>query len=316
MKSVRLDFHEVANPYCYKKCNRDKRQEMTDDGLCLETSSMLDNLPVRCVGEWAPQKIFHLVQYFGIFSTGMKNKWEGNINYVEICSGPGRCINRTSGIEFNGTAICIIEHEAFKYLNHAIFIDYNTKVIDALNRRIIDRNVTNAVAINGNYYEPDNICREILGITKGQGLNLVFIDPTDCSVPFELLSALKKTLQNVDFIINIAIGTDFTRNIRNAILSPVSYKTVKDKYAQFLGSDSFYDNSSVIEAAKNGNHMELRKYFREAYVNSLISIGYEFFEFESIENYYDLIFASSHSKGIEFWKKANGIKYDGQRILF
>jgi hypothetical protein len=74
-------------------------------------------------------------------------------------------------------------------------------------------------------------------------------------VPFELLSALKKSLQHVDFIVNIAIGTDFTRNIRNAVLSPVSYKRVKDKYAQFLGSDSFYDNSSVIEAAKNGNHV-------------------------------------------------------------
>jgi hypothetical protein len=43
------------------------------------------------------QKIFHLIQYFGIFTIGMKSKWQGNINYIEICSGPGRCVNRENG---------------------------------------------------------------------------------------------------------------------------------------------------------------------------------------------------------------------------
>jgi hypothetical protein len=39
--------------------------------------SELDQLPVRCVGKWAYEKIYRLVQYFGIFANGMKNKWEG-----------------------------------------------------------------------------------------------------------------------------------------------------------------------------------------------------------------------------------------------
>jgi len=56
--------------------------------------------------------------------------------------------------------------------------------------------------------------------------------------------------------------------------------------------------------------------FREAYVNSLRKIGYQHFDFKHIENYYDLVFASSHEKGIEFWKKANAIQFDGQRQLF
>ncbi len=316
MKSIRLDFNEMANPHCHKKCNQEKRKEMTEDGLCIETVSVIDGLPVRCVGEWAMKKIFHLVQYFGIFSTGMKNSWNGKINYIEICSGTGRCINRSNGVEFNGTAICILEHEAYKYLNQSLFIDYNHKVIDALNQRIAESKITNAKAIYGNYHNPSAICKELLLATQGIGLNLVFIDPTDCSVPFDLLRDIKHSLQHVDFIINIAIGTDFTRNIRNAILFPESHKTVKNKYAHFLGSDSYYYNSRVIEAAKNGNHIELRRLFREEYTQSLHSIGYEYFDFESIENYYDLIFASSHEKGIEFWRKANAIKLDGQRSIF
>ena len=86
MKSVRYDFKAVPNPSCKRNCNREARHEITSDDLCNETISVIDQLPVRCVGEWAMQKIFHLVQYFGIFSSGMKNSWGGNINYIEsVC---------------------------------------------------------------------------------------------------------------------------------------------------------------------------------------------------------------------------------------
>jgi hypothetical protein len=53
--------------------------------------------------------------------------------------------------------------------------------------------------------------------------------------------------------------------------------------------------------------------FRDAYVNSLKKIGYQHFDFKHIENYYDLVFASYPEKGIEFWDKANKIRFDGQR---
>jgi len=316
MKKSRIDFKEIQNINCLKKCNKEKRKETTEDDLCTETISIVDNLPVRCVGDWAMQKIFHLIQYFGIFTIGMKTKWEGNINYIEICSGPGRCVDRFSGDEFNGTSICILEHEAFKYLNKAIFIDYNGKVIDTLNRRIVDRKIDNANAIFGDYNNPKEICDEILKETSGQGLNLVFIDPTDCSVPFVLLKRLKESLKNVDLIVNIAIRTDVNRNIRNAVLSPNTHHNVKDKYISFLGSEAFFNNPIVIDMAKKGNQTELRRLFREEYMNSLNKIGYKYFDFKAIENYYDLVFATAHERGIEFWKKATAIAFDGQRSLF
>ena len=316
MKKARIEFKEIQNSNCLKKCNKEKRKETTEDGLCNETISVVDDLPVRCVGDWAMQKIFHLIQYFGIFTIGMKNSWDGKINYIEICSGPGRCINRISGEEFNGTSICIIEHNACKHLKQAIFIDYNDSVIDTLNTRILNRNIQNAKAIKGDYKKPDLICEDILKETKGIGLNLVFIDPTDCSVPFELLKKIKETLKHVDFIVNIAIGTDINRNIKNAILMPETHQNVLNKYKSFLGSDDFFSNPNVIHEAKNGKPIGLRKLFREEYINSLSKIGYKYWDFKQIENYYDLVFASSHPKGIEFWKNANAIEFDGQRSLF
>ena len=69
----------------------------------------------------------------------------------------------------------------------------------------------------------------------------------------------------------------------------------------------------MIETASS---KDLRSLFREAYVNSLKKIGYQFFDFKPIENYYDLVFASSNERGIEFWEKANKIQFDGQRQLF
>lgn len=316
MKKQRIDFNQKTNKNCLTKCNKLKRKETTRDDLCRRTVSIVDNLPVRCVGGWAMQKTFHLIQYFRIFTIGMKGKWEGNINYIEICSGPGICVNRENGDEFNGTSICIIENIASKYLNKMLFFDYNEIVVDTLNKRILDKNIVNAKAFVGNYYKPRDICDKIIEETKGIGLNLVFIDPTDCSVPFELLKQIKERIKNVDFIVNFAIRTDVNRNIKNAILNPETYKTVRNKYISFLGSEAFFTKKEVLNAANQSNQIELRRLFRTEYMNSLEQIGYKHFDFKQIDNYYDLVFATSHERGRDFWRKANLIGFDGQRSLF
>lgn len=312
---MKTDLKEVANSNCHKKCNKDKRRTTTTDDLCNQTVSEVDGLPVRCVGEWAMEKIYHLTQYFGIFSSGMKNKWDGKINYIEICSGPGRCINRSNGIEFNGTSLCVLEHSSLKHLNKALFFDYNEKVVDSLNKRINEKRISNARAIFGNYYKPKEVCSSIKNEIKTNGLNLVFIDPTDCSLPFDLIKELKTNLSNVDLIINIAIGTDYTRNIKKAILDPETNSTLYDKYSRFIGNDCLFKSDKIIELAKTNADKDLRLAFREEYEESLKKIGYKHFDFKHIRNYYDLIFATSHPRGIEFWKKANKINFDGQRTL-
>ena len=89
----RIDLNRCDNKACYGNCNKDDRRHCAENDLCRVVKSNLDSLSVRCVGDWAEEKIYLLYQYFGIFTKGMKNKWT-EINYIEICSGPGRCINR------------------------------------------------------------------------------------------------------------------------------------------------------------------------------------------------------------------------------
>ena len=77
-KRAKLDLHEQPNPGC-QKCPRSDRKENTEDGICTATNSVLDDAPVRCVGQWAKKKIHFLTQYLGIFASGIKGSWQGHI---------------------------------------------------------------------------------------------------------------------------------------------------------------------------------------------------------------------------------------------
>jgi three-Cys-motif partner protein len=306
----RIELNRIKNPACSKRCNKDQRQSIAENDSCSLVRSINDNLQIRCVGEWAEQKIYLLYQYFGIFSAGMKNKW--NLNYIEICSGPGKCINRQNGNEFDGTALSIINHENFKLVNKAYFFDYDQKTIDTLNIRIANLGYTHkALALRGDYNDPSSICNVLQYISK-DSLNLVFIDPTDCSVPFTLIEKVKEALIRVDLIINVATGTDFNRNIPMAF----SDKQRAVKYARFLGSSDFFKSDENINLCKKKDYPKLRSNFRKAYIESLKRIGYKYFDYTSIKSFYDILFASSNEKGFQFWKKATQkIDSSGQRTI-
>jgi hypothetical protein len=145
-----------------------------------------------------------------------------------------------------------------------------------------------------------------------RSLNLILIDPTDCSVPFELIKKIKEALPNVDFIIHVATGTDFNRNIPMAFQN----KNVAMKYSNFLDSKTFFSDPANKNLYKIGNFNKLRENFRLTYQDSLKKIGYNYFDIELVEHYYDILFAAGHPKAIEFWRKATAIEYNGQRKLF
>ncbi|MCL2561072.1 MAG: three-Cys-motif partner protein TcmP [Rikenellaceae bacterium] len=309
---ARIELNSQLNNNCEKKCNKEARKNRTENDLCKGVKSVHDGLSVRCVGEWAEQKIYLLYQYFGIFTKGMKDKWQGKLNYIEICSGPGRCINRENGNEFDGTSLNILKHEAFVHLNKALFFDLSTTVVQVLNQRIAQLGVANAKAFVGDYNKADELCAVITGELSRDSLNIVFIDPTDCSVPFSLIRKIKETLPNVDFIINVATGTDFTRNM------PMAFDSTEraEKYCRFLGRQGFFVDPANIEICDRGDFNNLRNKFRMTYQQSLAEIGYQHFDVKTIVHYYDILFAAGHKTAIDFWKKATAIKYDGQRTLF
>jgi len=276
--------------------------------------SELDQLPVRCVGKWAYEKIYRLVQYFGIFANGMKNKWGGRLNYVEICSGPGRCITREDHTEMDGTALAIIQSPHFKELKKAIFIDASPRVVEILNQRIKNLEKTHiAEAVVGDYGDAPGLAR-ILGTLPDSCLNLVFIDPTECDVPFHTIERIVAELQNADLLINVAIGTDINRNIVKAATKP-SFIRAREKYEKFLGVPGFCARPDVVELAMREDHDDLRRKFADAYKEKLNNLGYVHTNVRGVKHYYYLLFASRSAKGLEFWNKSCAIAPDNQREL-
>lgn len=306
----RYNFSCTVNPDCIRNCDKNKRRTTcADNDLCKIAPSIDDSLPIRCVGDWAQQKIYFIAQYLGIFATGMHKKWA--LNYIEICSGPGRCINRKDGTEFDGTALSVLKHDSFKYLKNALFFDYDQNVVDILNQRIRSLRISNAHACVGDYVHPDSICDVLKSSITSTSLNLVFIDPTDCSVPFSCIESIKTVLKNMDLIINVATKTDFNRNVRNILSDPYKYSEVKNKYEAFLNKKGFFDSLK-----KDASPLGWRMAFREGLQDSLRGIGYKFFKTKEVENYYDILFATQNERGLDFCEKATRLNFDGQYSFF
>ena len=54
----RIDLNRKYNSACDKGCNKDERSRRAENDSCLMVKSLTDNLPVRCVGQWAEEKIY------------------------------------------------------------------------------------------------------------------------------------------------------------------------------------------------------------------------------------------------------------------
>ena len=301
----------VPNPGCIGPCSQEERLKNTDQDICKITSSVNDKLPIRCVGSWAIQKLYLLYQYFAIFANGMSKKWKGKINYIEICSGPGRCVARSSRQEFDGTALSVILSDEFININKALFFDINDKVVNSLNNRLSSLSISNAKAFIGDYTKPQTILQLIKAELNKDSLNLVVIDPTDCSVPFSFIAGIQNIIPKMDLIMNVAVGTDYNRCVRNTLQNPDQYKKAIQKYCSFLGDDRFYDKIHL-----NDTDSELRATFLDTFKHSLQSIGFTHFDFKAVENFYHILFATQNDRGIDFWEKATKYGYDGQGSLF
>lgn len=313
--------NEYIKKYC-SQCQTEKGHQSSkknpnsniENGLCKLVIGS-DGLPIRCVGDWGLDKINYIERYFEMFTISMNKKpWE-NINYIEICSGPGVCVYRDSVFkEKYGSALTIIKNKGFdKTRVNALFIDKEETVVNALNMRINKLGVNEkAKAVIGDYTDKVNLIKIIKNnLDTYRALNMIVIDPTDCSVPFKTVEYILTQLNQVDVIINFAFGTDLTRNIVPCVKGDI--KT--DKYKLFLCSNDFFNRDDIKKLANENKSREILKEYYLAYENKLKNLGYNFTDNIPIKNYYSLIFATRHKLGLNFWKKAQAKDSKGQANL-
>ena len=93
---------------------------------CVLIKSKEDGLSLRCIGDWSIEKMKYFDDIATKFSTGMKYKWE-NRYYIDLFSGPGRCILKGTGREIWGSPINAInvKDKFTKYY----FVDINEQCV-------------------------------------------------------------------------------------------------------------------------------------------------------------------------------------------
>ncbi|MEI0509588.1 three-Cys-motif partner protein TcmP [Brachyspira intermedia] len=316
MKRKEPDFNKKINKDAVQKCNKCsiKKDDNIVNTLCKEVIGT-DGEKIRCVGNWAYKKVYYITRYFDIFFKGMKNK-PFEKNYLEICSGPGRCIYKNEGEEYDGTALSILHLDSYEYAKSLLFFDKEEEVVNILNKRITKLGKQDKskafIADYNKYNDIINIIRQ--NMNKTNSLNLLVIDPTDCSVPFETIKNIKEYLGKVDLIINFAYGTDLKRNIVKLVNGELTI--ARDKYMKFLGDDDFLKDKDIKKYAGNNDNDKLLQLYFEYYCKHLKQIGFTYIDASvNVKHFYSLLFASADKKGLEFWKRIKEIESSGQRTL-
>ncbi len=239
------------------------------------------------VGHWAKDKLFYIRRYCDIFNTAMKGKWAIR-TYIDLFAGPGKCLVETTKKEINGSPLLALSCEV--PFTHYFFNDIQSGVIKSLKIRTASCGFANL-----DYFSKDCnlVVDELLKKLPSNSLDFCFIDPCNWEINFNSIRKLVEK-RRMDLAITFHIG---------------SIKRVADNPPQEL-MDFFPDSSWQQEYEKAGEEGRLSgRVLLDAYEHGLSNLGYE-----EIKDYvlmanrtnvplYNLIFASKHERGAQFWDK-------------
>jgi three-Cys-motif partner protein len=272
---LKATFHELAS---------------ADKSPWKEKVSPNDGLPIRDSGAWIETKHRLLAYYAEMFATGMKFKWKSRV-YLELFSGPGKCLIRDTGQEEPGSPLKVINHEFTKF----IFTEMSMPAAEALVSRIESFSNSNLAEI----WCGD--CADAIHKIEipANSLTFAFIDPTGIGhAPFSLIQTLHMKTR-CDLLINVQHGMGIKMNIHQ-------YKPDVDEQSaltKFLGNDSW-------KGLPRHNAHDFFRGVLDIYKRQLDKLGFSFTGREVLisnrqgTGLYLLLYASKHPRGEKFWEEA------------
>jgi len=298
----------MLNPHFCKGCEYERN---APNGICTVRNAS-DGYAIRCVGRWAEDKYFYVRKYLDMFSTAMKNEWKGNLYYVDLFAGCGKCRVRDSGEEIDGSALMSV-NVRFPFKRY-FFVDSNHEALDALKERIKGSDLFDRVSlIPGDCNEKiEEIVREIP--QKGC-LCLAFVDPTGLQIKFETIKKLTEG-RRVDLIVTFPEGMAIKRNLGEFL------KQEHSLLDDFMGDTSWREE--YRRELANLPPTRRGKGFVDLYRERLKGIGYieikSAYEDEVLIRssmkklpLYYLLLASRHSLAHQFWSKIGETTPSGQQ---
>jgi len=286
-----------------------------------------DGLPARDSGEWVKEKLFYVQSYVDVFETAMRNKSWRRRNYIDLFSGPGKCIIRGTNEYVLGSPLLALktQHPFTDYY----FGDTEQENIDCLRERSKD----SAVHQNHIHYltgDANQKAREVVSdiekadkvFIKGVGscLNLAFLDPDGLELEWSTVETLGK-MKTMDLIVHYS-QNGLTRNI-DRCFSINAEETVVDRFFGDRGWREIY-KETISKKETIGVHRALIDYYKA----KLAKLGYVVINDQQqtvreplIRNternapLYRLIFASKHPLGNKIWNDVTKRNFYGQQSL-
>jgi three-Cys-motif partner protein len=260
-----------------------------------------DGLVARDSGEWASDKLFYVGRYMAIFAGGMKNKWPRRA-YLDLMSGPGRCLVLDTGREFDGSPLLALKTK--EPFTDVILVEAEPILAAALRQR------THAAGLRPSPVIVSADCNELAVIDDLRGrvnrgtVTLTFVDLLGMNVTMATLRRLTMNLP-MDLIITFP-EMDVVRNWQAAVSDDPEHAV---RFDEFFGATGW---RSAIAQTKPGE--------REAdamirfYGQQLQDLGYHVSVLPlTMKNsrggtLYRPIFASRHATGTKFWTEISAKK--------
>jgi len=163
-----------------------------------KTKLASDGLVAIEFGPWAEDKLSHLDKYCAIFNTATYKSWKNRI-YIDLFSGPGKCIIKGTKKEFNGSPLLALNCDI--PFTHYFFNDIKLEYVEALKKR------TQSYGYNIDFINQDcNLALdEILNRIPQYSICFAYIDPYYLEIKFDTIKKLTMK-RAVDLLITFQIG--------------------------------------------------------------------------------------------------------------
>ncbi len=230
----------------------------------------------------------------------MRIQWQGHLNYIDLFTGPGKCMTRETNEEIPGSPLIALS-APYPFENY-FFVDSNQEVLNTLMDRCKDHEYFNRVKLIPG--DCNSVIDNIISQIPKKSLSLAFIDPTGLHFKYSTLHKLAE--RKVDLIITFPDSMAIKRNIKKFLDEP--HSPLDDMIGDGVWR-KFQTGKEIIE------------YYR----NKLTSLGYQQVKlgeeipirsFAKNLPLYCLLFACKHSLGHKFWREISKVDPTGQTKLF
>lgn len=276
-----------------------------------------DGLRARVVGPWTLEKLTYVERYANAFMHAMgpkrdQGKWEALV-YLDLLSGPGRCIDAESGHEFDGSPLRALRVQPT--FDRLYFSDASKRSTNVLRKRIRPEDLSR---VELNAEDCNVIVRHIVAVFRPKTLGLAFLDPEGFEVSFETLKILATKKIDLLYLFPSVIGIG--RNLRHFV------KQSQSKMDFLWGGREWREfTRAKLLAGKRlepSEMMSLDPPWVLAFRAKMRKLGFVYQDEGDPCLYnqrrvpmYHLLFFSKHLAGLTIWRGIKRIEPTGQRTL-